>query len=228
MLDRTLRRPRRAPCPAGTVASPDFLGEDRSAELRRVVLAGALGVALLFGSATSPALPTPTPPAGPPPAASAEVAATPPLAAAPPVHLRIPAIAVDSTLIDLGLQQDGTLEVPADGSTAGWYTGSPEPGQIGPAVLAAHVDWDHRPGVFFRLRDLERGDEVDVTRADGSTARFAVLEVEQYPKEQFPTERVYGDIDHAGLRLITCGGEFDRSARSYRDNVVVYAALSAG
>jgi hypothetical protein len=92
-------------------------------------------------------------------------------------------------------------------------------------VIAAHVDWNHAPGVFFHLRDLDRGDEVAVDRADGSTARFVVLAVERYPKDAFPTERVYGDIDHAGLRLITCGGSFDRAARSYRDNVVVYAGL---
>ena len=90
-------------------------------------------------------------------------------------------------------------------------------------MIAAHVDWDRRPGVFFRLRDLERGDEVAVDRADGSTARFVVLAVERYPKDAFPTERVYGDIDHAGLRLITCGGSFDSSARSYVDNIVVFA-----
>jgi hypothetical protein len=79
--------------------------------------------------------------------------------------------------------------------------------------------------VFSGRRDLERGDEVDVDRLDGTTARFEVLAVEQYPKDAFPTERVYGDVDHAGLRLITCGGDFDRTARSYRDNVVVYAGL---
>ena len=107
----------------------------------------------------------------------------------------------------------------------GWFTGSPTPDEHGPAVIAAHVDWNHAPGVFFHLRDLEPGAEVAVDRADGTTARFEVLEVEQYPKDAFPTERVYGDIDHAGLRLITCGGSFDRTARSYRDNVVVYAGL---
>jgi sortase (surface protein transpeptidase) len=112
-----------------------------------------------------------------------------------------------------------------DSRAAGWFTGSPTPGQAGPAILAAHVDWDHRPGPFHRLGDLQRGDEVDVDRQDGVTARFEVLEVEQYPKDAFPTERVYGDIDHAGLRLITCGGDFDRAARSYRDNVVAYAGL---
>jgi sortase (surface protein transpeptidase) len=217
--DRTLLRPRGRP--AGTAQSPDFLGADRSADVRRWVLAAALGAALLAGGVT----PAPAPPTGPPPAAPSEVVATPPLAAARPVRLRIPAIEVDSTLVDLGLQPDGSLQVPVDGSAAGWFTGSPEPGEIGPAVLAAHVDWNRRPGVFFHLRDLRRGDDVEVDREDGTTARFAVLEVEQYPKDAFPTERVYGDIDHAGLRLITCGGAFDRAARSYRDNVVVYAGL---
>ncbi len=108
---------------------------------------------------------------------------------------------------------------------AGWFTGSPAPGGLGPAVVAAHVDWDRRPGVFVDLDDLRPGDEVEVDGQDGTTARFVVLAVEQYAKSRFPADRVYGDIDHAGLRLITCGGGFDRSARSYRDNVVVYAGL---
>ena len=185
-----------------------------------VALAMCLLLACCSGGAT-----TADPPVGPPPAASADVLAAAPLAAAPPVRLRISAIEVDSALIGLGLLADGTLQVPADGSVAGWFTGAPTPGERGPAVIAAHVDWNHAPGVFFRLRDLEPGDDVSVARADGTTARFVVLGVEQYPKDAFPTERVYGDVDHAGLRLITCGGSFDRAARSYRDNVVVYAGL---
>ena len=188
-------------------------------------LLAVLLAAVLLGGCTTPAPgPSTALPAGPPPAPGAATG-TPPLRAARPVHLRIPAIGVDSALVELGLQPDGTLQVPADGSVAGWFTGSPAPGALGPAVVAAHVDWDHEPGVFFRLRELERGDEVDVAGQDGTTARFTVLAVEQYPKDTFPTERVYGDIDHAGLRLITCGGAFDRAARSYRDNVVVYAGL---
>jgi hypothetical protein len=183
-----------------------------------VALSACLLLACCSGGAAPPA-------AGPPPAAPAQVMSTPPLAATPPVRIRIPAIDVDSAVIGLGLQPDGTLQVPADGSVAGWFTGAPTPGEHGPAVIAAHVDWNHAPGVFFRLRDLEPGDEVAVDRADGSTATFVVFGVEQYPKDAFPTERVYGDIDHAGLRLITCGGSFDRAARSYRDNVVVYAGL---
>ena len=187
------------------------------------VLAAALGGCLLLSCCSGGGAPDPV--TGPPPAATAQVLSAPALPAAPPVRVRIPAIDVDSALIGLGLQANGTLQVPADGTVAGWFTGAPTPGERGPAVLAAHVDWDHAPGVFFRLRDLEPGDEVAIDRTDGTTARFVVLGVEQYPKDTFPTERVYGDIDHAGLRLITCGGEFDRAARSYRDNVVAYAGL---
>jgi sortase (surface protein transpeptidase) len=148
-------------------------------------------------------------------------------AASRPERLRIPSISVDTGLIDLGLQADGTMEVPADGSTAGWYVNSPTPGEIGPAVLAAHVDWKGEKGVFFELRNTEPGDEIDVQGADGRTTTFTVRRVEQYPKERFPTDTVYGDVDTAQLRLITCGGEFDAAANSYRDNIVVYAELAA-
>jgi Sortase domain len=210
---------------AGAAVAPDAVPA-LPGGLRTVRILGAVAVGLcLLLACCSGAATTPDPPAGPPPAASADVLAATPLGGAPPVRVRIPAIDVDSALIGLGLQTDGTLQVPADGSVAGWFTGAPTPGERGPAVIAAHVDWNHAPGVFFRLRDLEPGDDVSVDRADGSTARFVVLGVEQYPKDTFPTERVYGDIDHAGLRLITCGGSFDRTARSYRDNVVVYAGL---
>jgi len=145
------------------------------------------------------------------------------LPASAPVRVVVPSIGVDSGLLDLGLQADGTLEVPPDGTSAGWYTDAPTPGELGPAVIAAHVDWQGRPGVFHRLRDVRPGEEISVLREDGTTAVFLVTTVEQFAKDEFPTQTVYGDIDHAGLRLITCGGAFDGSARSYVDNVVVFA-----
>lgn len=147
------------------------------------------------------------------------------MTASAPVGLRVPAIGVDSELVGLGLQDDGTLEVPASGSPAGWYTGGPTPGELGPAIIAGHVDWGGQPGVFFDLGQLGPGDEIGVTRQDGSTARFRITRVERFPKDQFPTHAVYGDLDHAGLRLITCGGTFDHQARSYRDNLIVFAEL---
>ena len=140
------------------------------------------------------------------------------------MRLQIPAIGVDSDLMDLGLQPDGTLEVPPLGFPAGWYTGSPTPGELGPAVLVGHVHWNEQAGVFADLARLRRGDEVVVQRADGGSAVFQVTRTKQFSKDAFPTARIYGDIDHAGLRLITCGGR-NRLTGSYEDNVVVFASL---
>ncbi|MCW2741852.1 MAG: hypothetical protein JWR45_2274 [Blastococcus sp.] len=143
------------------------------------------------------------------------------------MRLQVPAIGVDSELMALGLEDDGSLEVPPDGFPAGWFTGAPMPGEIGPAVMAGHVDWDGLPGVFYDLRLLEPGDEITVTREDGSVVAFAVASVEQFPKDAFPSAAVYGNLDHPGLRLITCGGSFDAGERSYVDNIVVFADLVA-
>jgi sortase (surface protein transpeptidase) len=143
-----------------------------------------------------------------------------------PVRIRIPTIDVNSQLMALGLRDDASLEVPPEGFPAGWYTGGPTPGELGPAIIAGHVDWAGSPGVFFSLRELAPGDEILVEREDGSTALFRVQSIQQFPKDAFPTEAVYADIDHAGLRLITCGGAFDRQSRSYSDNIVVFAELA--
>lgn len=148
-----------------------------------------------------------------------------PLARSRPVRLRVSSLGIDSGLVGLGLEPDGSLEVPSGAFPAGWYTGAPTPGELGPAVLAGHVDYGGRAGVFARLSRAEPGAEVEVTRQDGVVAVFRVIRVSRVSKSQFPTAEVYGDLDHAGLRLITCGGAFSRSARSYRDNIVVYAEL---
>ena len=139
-----------------------------------------------------------------------------------PTLIRIPAIGVNSTLVRLGLTKDGTLDVPTEAMTAGWYTGSPVPGLVGPSVIAGHVHWSGVPAVFAHLADLRRGDRVTVSRSDGTTVIFAVDRVATYAKTQFPTGLVYGDIAYPGLRLITCGG-YDPVARAYEANVIVFA-----
>ena len=149
------------------------------------------------------------------------------MARSAPVRVQIPAIGVDSALMQLGLRADGSLQVPPSGFPAGWYTGAPTPGELGPAILAGHVDWGGQPGVFYHLRDLQPDAQVTVTRQDGSAAVFRVTQVKEYPKDKFPTDVVYGDLDHAGLRLITCGGSFDRQTRNYDDNIVAFADLVA-
>ena len=112
-------------------------------------------------------------------------------------------------------------------SVAGWYTGSPRPGAIGPAVIAGHIDSRSGPGVFFHLSRLKPGDQVYVRRADGTLAVFRVTAVQMYLKDRFPTAAVYGPTPDAELRLITCGGTFDPARGSYLSNVVVYAVQAS-
>ncbi len=144
-----------------------------------------------------------------------------------PVTVSIPALGVTSPLEDLVADPvTRELSAPDDPSRAGWYTAGVVPGDQGPAVIGGHVDSRRGPGVFFRLRTLRPGDLVDVTRSDGRSVRFAVIAVALYPKDAFPTDAVYGPTSGPELRLVTCGGTFDRSVRSYEDNVVVDAVLA--
>jgi LPXTG-site transpeptidase (sortase) family protein len=154
-----------------------------------------------------------------------------PLPPSPPTQLEVPAIGVSTDLLQLGQNADGTVQVPplARDSKAGWYRYSPTPGELGPAVLLGHVDSaEYGAGVFFRLGALKPGDTLSVTRADDTVAAFRVTRVASFPKDRFPTLDVYGNTDDAELRLITCGGAFDSSTRSYENNIVVYAALTGG
>jgi Sortase domain len=193
-----------------------------------VAAAGSLALALGGGPRTPHrAVTVVAPPAAPAGGVVPDSALRP----SAPVSLDVPAIGVHSSLLRLGLNPDGTVEVPPlDSPQAGWYENSPTPGEQGPAVILGHVDSARTgPGVFYDLRTMLPGDGITVGRADGTTVAFRVDQVVTYPKDMFPTATVYGDIDHAGLRLITCGGRFDQAARSYEDNIVVYAsAVSAG
>ena len=132
----------------------------------------------------------------PPPPSVAPVSR---LARSVPVRLQIDAIGVDTTLMALGLRKNGTMEVPPSGFPAGWFTGAPTPGEVGPAIVAGHIDWNG-PGVFYHLADLKPGDQVTITRKDGSKPVFRVTRVSQFSKDQFPTRLVYGNLDHAALR----------------------------
>ena len=190
---------------------------------------GAAGLAVAGGpsvvSVPRPAPPTPiATPSGP--AVSPVGLQTTALPAAP-VSLTIPAIGVKTSLVHLGLQPNGTLQVPDTTTVAGWYTGSPRPGAVGSAVIAGHVDSRYGPGIFFWLRTMRAGERIYVKRADGTLAVFTVTGVRTYPKDQFPTAAVYGPAPDAELRLITCGGLFDQSVGSYLSNVVVFARMTA-
>lgn len=160
------------------------------------------------------------------PVEAAAVRALPSAGRGAPVRLRIPAIGVTSSLIRLGLQRDGSLQVPSTAGQAGWFTGAPTPGRLGPAIIAGHVHWNSQPGVFEDLARLDFGDRILVTRADGTILAFRVTRVSRFAKARFPTDLVYGNIDHAGLRLITCDG-YDAAGKAYLDNLVVFAMLDS-
>jgi hypothetical protein len=142
-----------------------------------------------------------------------------------PVRLIIPAIGVSTRLIRLGITSNHTLQVPASAALAGWFTGSPRPGAVGASIIAGHIDSYSGPGVFFRLRELHRGQGISVTRANGSVARFRIIAVRTYAKDRFPTATVYGPVPDPELRLITCGGQFDYAIGSYLSNIVISAVL---
>jgi hypothetical protein len=147
--------------------------------------------------------------------------------APPPVLLEVPAIGVAARLVRLGPQPDGAMQVPGDVATAGWFAGGPRPGQLGPSVIAGHVDSRTGPAVFFRLRELRSGGVVLVDRADGARLRFVVEGARSFSKAGFPTAAVFGPVPSAALRLITCAGNFDRASGHYLDNLVVFARLAA-
>lgn len=166
-----------------------------------------------------PSVPAPT-------TLSAVAAASPRKASsADPAFVDIAAIGATSTIERLGTLLDGRLETPNDFMKVGWWAGGVVPGAIGPAVLAGHLDSIQGPAIFARLHLLKPDDRITVARRDGVVLHFAVTRIDRYPKDLFPAAQVYGSTSTRELRLITCGGRFDRQAHSYTDNTVVYATL---
>jgi sortase (surface protein transpeptidase) len=149
-----------------------------------------------------------------------------PLPARPsgPMVITIPSIGVKAGIVGIGLQADGAMQVP-DPDRVGWYKRGPRPGAPGPAVLVGHVYYRRTgPAVFYRLRELRRGEEILIRQRGGPTTRFTVVRLERVPKTALPTKRIWTHTSKPLLRLITCGGSYDRTTGHYRDNLIVYAA----
>jgi hypothetical protein len=202
----------------------------------RVRLAGFAGVSLLVGGVMAILIAALTQQHAPAPAASAAGDIGPGSAKGPalhqslPVSVSIPAIGVTSKLLRLGINKDGTIQVPnllTSANEAAWYKYSVTPGQIGTAVIEGHVDSYQGPAVFFRLGALRPGNHINVRLADGVTAVFRVTGVREYSKEKYPADIVYAPADYAALRLITCGGDFDPVTGHYLSSVVVFASLAS-
>ncbi|MFB8044447.1 class F sortase [Streptomyces hydrogenans] len=199
---------------------------------RRTLTAAVLLVAALTGCSAQGGTTADTPPAriaesaAPAPTGTASAAPVKPLSRSLPVRVQLPAAAVDARgVLDLGLNADGTVEVPsvAQADRIGWYGKGVTPGETGPAVLIGHFDTARGPAVLKDVSKVRVGDEITVTRADGTAAVFRVRELQQVDKDAFPTEKVYGDTRRPELRVITCGGELVDGHRP--DNIILYADL---
>jgi sortase (surface protein transpeptidase) len=142
-----------------------------------------------------------------------------------PLQLHIPAIGLSDPLAILGVNANGTVQVPSDIQQPGWYQFGPSPGEEGSAVILGHVDSYQGPAVFYKLGTLVAGDLIGVTLADGGTAQFKVTSVAMYLKTQFPAQLVYTSQGGSSLNLVTCGGVFDSHTGHYLSNVVVYSSL---
>ena len=200
------------------MAGPDQ--RSRSAVLAVVAAAGLLAASLLLGACQWTAGEVGAKAAEPPTSNAPRVVSR----ASRPVSIAIPAVGVDARVVPVGLGSDGAMEVP-EVDLAGWYQLGPRPGERGPAVIVGHVDSRQGPAVFFRLGQLSQGDRIVVGRDGGAAVAFAVERVERHAKESLPVGRIWNSTSQPVLRLITCGGSFDRSTGHYRDNVIVYAKL---
>ncbi|MFD0854296.1 class F sortase, partial [Actinomadura adrarensis] len=145
-----------------------------------------------------------------------------------PETIKIPKLGVSAPVSQLGLRPDGRIEEPplSRPNLTGWYKEGPTPGETGPSVILGHVDANRKAAVFYRLKDLKAGDQIQVTRKDGTTATFAVTALQDVDKNAFPHKKVFGEtLDYSSLRLVTCGGAFDASTGHYKNNLIVYAKL---
>ncbi|MCX4789140.1 MULTISPECIES: class F sortase [unclassified Streptomyces] len=167
--------------------------------------------------------------AAPRPVTPSAPAVGPAMSRSVPTRLQIPSLAVKAPFTDLSIGADGQLNPPPpnDSNLVGWFKGGVTPGERGAAIVAGHVDTTTGPAVFLQLQFLKPGSTVDITRADGSVATFKVDAVETFSKAKFPNKRVYSDTPSAQLRLITCGGPYNRKAKHYEDNVVAFAHLES-
>lgn len=195
--------------------------------MRRFLVLVCIACAAVAGCSSAPPRHEPPRAARPAPVAAP---VTDPGPRVEPTALSIPSVHISSTLVPLGLNPDGTVQVPDihNPMQAGYYRLGPSAGQVGPFVVLGHVDSYTEAGVFYPLRDLREGDLVHVDRQDGSRITYVVDRIDRVSKDDFPTDEVYGDVNRPEIRLITCGGSFDRTKRSYDDNVIVFGHEVSG
>ncbi|MDO0930933.1 class F sortase [Streptomyces sp. DG2A-72] len=229
------------PSPTDAETAPAWLGSRRLATIFWSGVALVVVAVSLFGGEdepsgtghahhAAPAATSSSPPPPPPPSSSSSsesLRAGKHLPRSRPIRLRIPKISVDAPFTPLAIGRSGQLDAPPadEVNLVGWYAEGVSPGEAGTSIIAGHVDTATSPAVFAELGELEKGDRFRVKRADRRVATFVVDSVETFEKDSFPDERVYADTPQAQVRLITCAGDYDRSAKDYTENLVVFAHL---
>lgn len=201
-----------------------------SRALTAIGMAGLLysGVLLFDKPAIEPVSSFSIPAASSSPQSTNAQSGPPVLAKSEPLQVRVPSVGIDAKVETVGRKDDGTMETPPlDQSIAGWYKLGPTPGELGPSIIVGHVDTYEGPAIFYRLKDIKPKEIIEVSRADGSLVKFEVTELQQFEQNNFPTDKVYGNIDHAGIRLITCGGVFNKDTQRYSHNTVVFGKMIA-
>lgn len=231
-LEITLSRPKPQAAKRRPAAKKGSATKKTNKKREMLFTAGLLVIGLtgsiFFGMrvfASTPPAPIVPPPISIVPRALPQTVTELSLPASTPTRLRAAAIGLDAPLTTVGLRKDGSLEVPSQPDTAGWYRSSPTPGEIGPSIIVGHLDSLHGVAVFWRLRELGAGQTIEVERADGTVAKFVIESVKQVPQDAFPTAEIYGNTPNASLRLITCSGTFNRLTGHYSDNTIIFARL---
>lgn len=142
-----------------------------------------------------------------------------------PINIKIVSVGIDYRIKQVGKNTDGSMETPGVlENITGWYKFSPTPGEVGPAIIVGHVDSYEGPSVFWRLREVKPGEVIEIMREDGKNAKFRVDSLKQFDQANFPTTEVYGNVNNPQLRLITCGGTFNKTTGQYTANTVVFAS----
>lgn len=149
-----------------------------------------------------------------------------PIPLAKPVTLSIPKLSVIANVEYVGNDAKGNMDVPKNDMHVAWYQPGFLPGANGNAVLAGH--YDTKAGgqaVFYRLGELQTGDDVIVTDEKGTQLTFRVVSKDTYPVDTFPIKTVFGESDKKYLNLVTCGGVWDATRKIYADRIVVRTQL---
>jgi hypothetical protein len=140
-----------------------------------------------------------------------------------PIAIQIPSIGVDAAVELAGVDRHGDMQVPVNPCDVAWYKPGPAPGAAGDAVIDGHLDWwTDGPAVFWKLKNVRPGAEIDVIDAGGAKLRFKVAKLASLQQSKVPTE-LFNTTGPAVLTLYTCAGVWEPGAETYSQRLFVEA-----